>query len=229
MPVLWTAAQKGQYTPPTEIKQTYQGAMKYALYSARGEPLEFTTKAGDAWGCINRYSLKDGKGNEVATATLKNKETTVHKIAVPGPGLYWREYNDNGSYWEMYANFGTVSTLALGMTYDYRNSSIPAQMFFYVPKGIKNIEYYYIRTNFHGGGPHKVLDPMGKVAKDVDVNGDWVTVPVPAGMDGRLWSFQNPVLGFFSFNNLPNYYAATPVGLMVPKEVAEKNGLVLRK
>ena len=42
---------------------------------------------------------------------------------------------------------------------------IPAQMYFYVLKGIRNIEYFYTRTSFHPGGPHKVV-------KDVDVNGD---------------------------------------------------------
>ena len=99
---------------------------------------------------------------------------------------------------------------------------IPAQMYFYVLKGIRNIEYFYTRTSFHPGGPHKVV-------KDVDVNGDWVSVPVPSGMGGKIWSYQNPVVGVFNFNNIPNYYVPAPDGLLVPRETAQKDALALRK
>ena len=239
--VSWTAAQKGtaplipQLDPTTKkdvgIFQSYQGGATYALYSVKGEPLKFSTWAGDAWGGINRLSIKDSKGVEVFKKDkIPNKEDSTHNIAVPGPGLYWLEYNDNGSYWSMKTPEGLLATIPLGQTQDYRNMWwIPTQMFFYVPKGIKSIEYYYTRTNFHPGGPHKVVDPDGKVVKEVDVNGDWVSVPVPAGMDGKIWSFQNPVLGIFNFNNIPNNYAPTKEGLLIPSEVAKKDALTLLK
>jgi len=240
VPINWTSAQKGTYTlvTPKDDKgkdlglfQTYQGGARYALYSVKGEPLVFDTWAGDAWGGINRLTITDSKGVVVwSKDKIPNKADSSHKIGVPGPGLYWLDYNDNGSYWSMKTPDGMIATIPLGQTQDYRNMwTIPAQMYFYVPKGIKNIEYYYTRTSFHPGGPHKVVDPSGKVVKDVDVNGDWVTVPVPAGMDGKIWSFQNPVLGVFNFNNIPNNYAPTPDGLLIPRETALKDGLVLRK
>jgi len=240
VPITWTAAQKGTYkivTPKDEkgvdmgLFQSYQGGARYALYSLKGEPLKFSTWAGDAWGGINRLSITDSKGVEVFKKDkIPNKADSTHNIAVPGPGLYWLDYSDNGSYWSMKTPDGMIASIPLGQTQDYRNMwHIPAQMFFYVPKGIKNIEYYYTRTNFHPGGPHKVVDPSGKVVKDVDVNGDWVSVPVPNGMDGKIWSFQNPVLGVFNFNNIPNLYAPTPDGLLVPRETAEKDGLAIRK
>jgi RNA polymerase sigma-70 factor (ECF subfamily) len=75
------------------------------------------------------------------------------------------------------------------------------------------------------GGPHKVIDPAGNVAQAVDVNGDWVGIPVPAGMDGKLWRLREPVLGIFWFNNIPNYIAASPDALLVPREVAARDGL----
>jgi hypothetical protein len=239
VPINWTAEQKGDAKLITQkdeaghdaIFQYYQGGVRYALYSLHGEPLKFTTWAGDAWGGINRLNISDDKGNVIFTKDkIPNKQTTTHNIGVPGPGLYWLDYNDNGSYWIMYTPDDFIATIPLGQTQDYRNMrTIPAQMFFYVPKGIKTIEYYYTRTAFHPGGPHKVVDPTGKVVKDVDINGDWMTIPVPDGMDGKIWSFQNPVLGVFWFNNLPNYFAPTPGGLMVPREVAEKDGLTIRK
>ncbi|MEO6908855.1 MAG: hypothetical protein ABI210_13295, partial [Abditibacteriaceae bacterium] len=241
VPINWTDEQKGsapripQLDPKTHedagIFQVYQGGVKYALYSVKGEPLKFSTWAGDAWGGINRFTLSDSKGNVIFSKDkIPNKADSTHNVAVPGPGLYWLDYNDNGSYWSMKTPEGLIATIPLGQTQDYRNMWwIPTQMFFYVPKGIKQFVYFYTRTNFHPGGPHKVVDPDGKVVKDVDVNGDWVVIPVPDGMDGKIWSFQNPVLGIFNFNNIPNYYAPTKTGLMVPREVAEKDGLAIRK
>jgi hypothetical protein len=116
----------------------------------------------------------------------------------------------------------------MGQTQDFRTNQIMQEMFFYVPRGTKNLEYYYTRTNFHPGGPHQVVDPTGKVVRDVDINGDWIAIPVPKGMDGKVWSFKTPVLGVFWFNNFPNYLAASPEALLVPREVAEKDGLKVR-
>ena len=240
VPITWTAAQKGTHTLVTQkddkgvdkgLFQNYQGGVRYALYSVKGEPLEFSTYAGNAYGSINRLSIVDSKGVEVFKKDkIPNLETTKHRIAVAAPGLYWLDYQDNGSYWTMFTPDGLITSIPLGQTQDYRNMHyVPAQMFFYVPKGLKSIQYYYTRTAFHPGGPHKVVDPNGKVVKEVDVNGDWVSVPVPAGMDGKVWGFQNPVLGIFNFNNLPNLYAPTPDGILVPREVAVKDGLAIRK
>ena len=230
VPVAWTAAQKGTYTLEKELSQTYQGAVKYGLYSVAGEPLQFTTYAGDAWGGKNRLTVSNSDGVIYSEDKIPNKATTRHKVAVPGPGLYWLDYNDNGSYWTMFTPAGLLATIPLGQTQDYRNmGKIPAQMFFYVPKGTMNLQYYYTRTAFHPGGPHKVIDPNGKVVKDVDVNGDWVSVAIPAGLDGKIWSFQNPALGIFNFNNIPNYFAPTPDGVLVPRELALKDALEIRR
>jgi hypothetical protein len=240
VPIDWTPEQKGNAKliflkdkdgQDLQPFQNYQGGVRYALYSLHGEPLKFTTGAGDAWGGINRLTISDAKGNGIfEEKNIPNNKATIHNIAVPGPGLYWLDYNDNGSYWAMYTPEGLIATIPLGQTQDYRNMVyIPPQMFFYVPKGIKSIEYFYTRTAFHPGGPHQVVNPNGEVVKDVDINGDWISIPVPTGMDGKLWSFRNPVLGIFWFNNLPNYFAPTPDGLMVPREVAEKDGLTIRR
>ncbi|MDQ2732982.1 MAG: hypothetical protein M3Y56_15095, partial [Armatimonadota bacterium] len=142
-------------------------------------------------------------------------------------GLYYLNYDDGGSYWSMTVRPGLAASIPMGQTSDYRNSQVMQDMYFYVPKGTRNIEYYYTRTAFHPGGPHDVIGPDGKLQKSVDVNGDYVSVPVPTGMDGKLWRFHQPVLGFFWFNNVPNYLAASPEALLVPREVVARDGLAV--
>jgi hypothetical protein len=51
---------------------------------------------------------------------------------------------------------------------------------------------------------------------------------VPAGMDGKVWSFT----GRFDtrhFVNAPNFIAPSPQALLIPRELAEKDGLTLRR
>ena len=223
VPVVWPER------PAVKSEQAYQGGARYILASIGGEPLEFSTWAGTAWGGINRFVITDAKGNEVAKGQLPNDKTTSHSIKVPGLGRYTLDYNDNGSYWSITVAPGRVATLPMGQMQDFRNSKVMQEMYFYVPKGTRQIDYYYTRTAFHPGGRHQVIDPAGKTVKDVDVNGDWVSVPVPAGLDGKLWRFRDPVLGVFWFNNLPNYLAASPDALLVPREVAERDGLQMKR
>ena len=46
-----------------------------------------------------------------------------------------------------------------------------------------------------------------------------VTVEVPAGSDGQPWSISKLALGHLWFFNVPNYLAASPDALLVPREV----------
>ena len=230
VPVAWTEGQKGVTAIPAQMTQGYWGKITYAMYSLRGEPLQFTTKAvwfrGD-----HAYSVKDAKGALISSGKIKDVELKTYQIKVPDPGLYWLEYLGGGDKWEISLQPGDAASIVLGVPYNssYANTIVAPQMFFYVPKGTKTIVYFYTTTAYHPGGPHNVLDPMGKVVKEVNTTGDWITVPVPEGMDGKVWSFQNPSMGTFKFNNLPNLYAAAPDALLVPRELAVKDGLAIRK
>jgi len=229
LPVAWTAAQKGVTAIPAEMTQGYWGKIRYAMYSLKGEPLQFTTKAiwfrGD-----HAYSVKDAQGALISAGRIKDVELKTYSIKVPAPGLYWLEYEGGGDKWEITMQPGAAASIMLGVPgSSYANTVVAPQMFFYVPKGTKTIVYFYTTTGYHPGGPHKVLDPAGQVAKDVTTTGDWITVPVPPEMDGKVWSFQNPSLGMFKLNNLPNLYAAAPDALLVPLELVKKDGLAIRK
>jgi len=95
-------------------------------------------------------------------------------------------------------------------------------MYLYVPKGIKTIEY------FNQGGGHALLGPDDSVQAQVPGN-DYAQVAVPAGMDGKLWKLRGVSLGRILFYNLPPYFAPSPDALLIPREVATKDGLTLRR
>jgi hypothetical protein len=97
-------------------------------------------------------------------------------------------------------------------------------MYFYVPKGTKSIDFY------HKGYRFKVIGPDGKDAFQVPISpGQNYSVPVTNGQDGQVWSLGGLTLGNLHLYNVPNYIAASPAALMVPREVAEKDGLQRRQ
>lgn len=93
----------------------------------------------------------------------------------------------------------------------------------YVSKGTREIQYFW------AGIPHEVFGADGKMVRAVTESGRNVIIPVPEGMDGKTWAFQHLVLGRLWFFNLPNYLAASPDALLIPREVAAKDGLNLSK
>jgi hypothetical protein len=95
-----------------------------------------------------------------------------------------------------------------------------ARVYFYVPKGTRQIQYFW------EGGPHKVLGPDGALVSTVTSRGTYVKIDVPDGADGKAWSFAELSLGHLWFFNVPNYLAASPEALLVPREVAERDGLL---
>ena len=86
------------------------------------------------------------------------------------------------------------------------------RMYFYVPKGTKEVQYYW------EGPPHEMNGPDGKRLASISSRGEHVRIAVPAGSDGQVWSFTKLCLGRLWFFNVPNYLAALPDSLLVPRE-----------
>jgi hypothetical protein len=101
------------------------------------------------------------------------------------------------------------------------------QLYFYVPKGTKTIQYYC-------RGSHSVYPPQGtgrgrtlipKLPRHIArVN----EIPVPAGEDGKLWSLKYNVRQPWFFN-IPNVLSTSPQTILLPRELALKDGLLSRK
>ncbi|MFT5468146.1 MAG: hypothetical protein ACI8UO_003254 [Verrucomicrobiales bacterium] len=88
--------------------------------------------------------------------------------------------------------------------------------YFYVPKGTKVIGAY---AQASAGG---LYDADGQQLLDFkDQATDYVSIEVPEGQDGRLWSAR-ALGGRFRLLNVPPFVAGTAAELLLPKEVIER-------
>jgi len=156
----------------------------------------------------------------VAEGALKlNGEAHKVVMKVPQAGTYSFDFNDSGAGWRIKVDAGRPATLLSHRPQRYLHLGQMQEMFFYVPKGTKELHYYW------SGGPHKLVGADRKPIADVSTSDDLVSVPVPEGKDGALWSFSPHGHGHLWFFNAPNGIAASPSALLLPKEVVEKDGL----
>lgn len=208
--------------------QLYQEGSLYALYS-RGEPLKIKLTAGGAYGGLKQtYEIRDAKAKVLKSGKPKAGETVEFDFPVPAPGVYYLDYHDHGAYGQVFLAADQLAVLPV-KDRDFRAMGHINDMVFYVPKGTKTIDYYYRRSPWQFGGAHQITDPAGK-AVDVAVDGDYVSIPVGAGMDGKLWKIGGPSfgLGYFHFFNVPNYFSPSPAAMLLPREIAAKDGLKIR-
>jgi hypothetical protein len=88
-------------------------------------------------------------------------------------------------------------------------------LYFYVPKG----------TTVIGGfsdGVGNLADPAGKIVHEFTDKPGYFSVPVPAGEDGKLWSFKN-TSGNRQLMTVPPCLARDASELLLPSEVVEKD------
>lgn len=213
---------------PAASSQTYQNPGKYALYSLKGEPIEIALTAGViAWyrdRAEAEYRLLDTAGKEIAKARLPlDGQPHPLSLAVPKAGLYWLIMNDQGTAWTISAAAGKPIAVVLSRDYHPMHAGWMQRMYFYVPKGTKEIQYFW------NGGPHVIYGPDGKERARVTASGKYITGPVRPGEDGKVWSFGEFALGDLYFANIPGYLAASPDALLLPRELVEKDGLGKKK
>ena len=207
---------------PPLSSQKFQSPGRYAFYSRQGEPLEMTITTGVLEAFRGRpaaqYTITDAAGKVIADGRLAlDGEQHPLKIPVPAAGPYWMVYKDSGSGWQIDVPAGRPASLALSL--DYTPNSLGGRMprmYFFVPKGTKQVQY------FCKGILYDVNGPDGKKLKTVSESGKYITVDVPAGADGKVWSFNNLAIGDLYFCNIPNYIAVSPDALLVPREVLGK-------
>lgn len=208
-----------------ESKQAYQGGLRYALYSAGGEPLSLQVVPGTiAWyrdRAAAKWNVSDGTGTRIAGGSLPlDGETHAIEVNVPAAGLYYFQFDDSRAGWKIHVAAERIATIELVRADGFAHAGWMQPMYFYVPKGTDELQYFW------SGGPHRVHGPDGTKLKEVETSGAIVRVRVPEGADGRPWHFTRMALGHLWFFNAPNYLAASPAALLIPKELAARDGLL---
>ena len=209
--------------------QFYQGPAVYEMISLRGEPLKIKFEAGNLYEYPMTYQVTDTAGHILKEGKPNLGEMMEFEVPVPGPGLYFFNFNDGGNCGERFWKADQIVALPLQKNRPYQAMIHVDPMYFYVPKGTTNVNYYYRRADWQFGGAHQVIDPNGIVVKEVNVHGEYVSFPVPAGTDGKVWSMGGPSfgLGLFYFFNIPNYFSPSPAKMLIPREVAENDNLAI--
>lgn len=210
-----------QSAKPAETGQRFQSGMRYALFSRSGEPLEGSIVTGIIAWYRDRpqatLTISDAAGQKVhEQRIILDGEDHAFKVAVPKAGLYWLDFNDSGAGWGIKAKAAQPVTLALSLKTRANSLGQMQRLYFFVPKGTDHIDYFW------EGGPHDVHGPDGKIVAKMTERGKFLRVAVPPGTDGQVWSLNRVALGKLWFANLPNYLAASPEALLVPREVAGK-------
>lgn len=210
---------------PTGTNQRYQGKVTYALYSKNGEPIECTITTGLIVGYRNRkpaeYILTNKEGNEIIRQRLPLDGNQYSlKIPVPGSGLYLLTIDDSAAGFAFTTNPSIPCVLVQRKGVSLHHMGHMQQLYFYVPKGTKYLQYFIDNST-----PHELYGPDGKLIQKVTEDDVFITVEVPKGLDGSAWRVKYLALGQLWFFNIPSYLSASPDALLVPEEIAKKDNL----
>ncbi|MFZ4775545.1 MAG: DUF4838 domain-containing protein [Terrimicrobiaceae bacterium] len=201
------------------------GVPRYALFSRKGEALSFQVSCGEIASLRDKpqghYKVTNREGRILVEGRLPLDGKSInHEVKVGAPGLYYLQVEDNKTGCWIQAEMDRSMAICMERGRGFVHAgSMRHEAYFYVPLGTREIQYYW------RGSPHQVYGPDGKLVQTVVTSGTIVRIPVPDGADGNLWFFGQFVLRHLWFFNVPNYLAASPDALLVPREVVKKDGL----
>jgi len=175
---------------------------------------------------------RDGKSTLVQEL-VQNSQPQEATLALGNQGLNTMRFNTagmgmmiSGGPWEYVAMPTSPDTVVFLGTLP-RDSVKPSKsVYFYVPKGVGEIEAFCEL-------PFRVIKQAtftpfnGEAVKPV-ADGELIKITVPPGQDGKIWRVSGGGLGTrFYFMNLPNVLCFHPGKILVPRELAEKDGLTI--
>jgi len=223
-----------QFPGAEPVETTYggeNGEANFALYSVRGEPLVLSIVMGAYVPNMKEgsYKVTDSAGKNIAQGPLpQDKQSRRLEVKVPRPGLYyWQVTDESGG-----ARITMPGDQPVVLMMDKKQlgtGSLPL-WYFYVPKGTRNIQFHWYADG--GTGGCQVRDPdnkvVGSVIMPVGIGGALATFAVADGHDGKLWSLHHFHFARLEAVNFPNFLSMSPHMMMVPREVAIRDGLSIR-
>ena len=164
---------------------------------------------------IALYPLAEAEMKSVASAEVEpDKNPRELRLETRFAGLHRIEASDAAQGTRIEWPDGTPMTIVSSL-------ESPARLFgrwhlcFYVPRGTQIIGGFAEGEGF-------LLDPDGKTAHTFGARPGYFSVAVPAGMDGKLWSFKHSS-GSRMLMTVPPCLARDAAELLLPAEVIEKD------
>lgn len=198
--------------------RSFMGTAAFLLASPKGEPLKFKITSAPSPRIERqdaKYSLSTLDGKILTSGDLPEGENTM-ELKVPGPGIYKFSCKRGGRGWEIDLGESVPGAVIVERGVEYRPQFMTT--YFYVPKNKGNFVVYAQE------GGMNIKTPDGEQVYQGTPNGDFISVPVPDGMDGRVWSLTGKSRNVW-FLDIPTVLASDPTRLFLPREVAVKDGL----
>lgn len=211
---------------PMDIRYYSGKEATFVMTSSHGEPLILEPTFGLVE--IRRgdppaeYRVTDASGKLITEGKVPlDKKLHRLEIAVPASGHYWVTLKDGMSACHLTAPPEQPLVLALDRKRSLTGIPPYQKMYFYVPKGTKEVQYTQ-----QGITSVEVLGPDGSPLEEIQPKAAGIVrIAVPKDFDGKVWSLPRQPLRYLTFYNIPNYLAASPQYLLVPREVALNDGL----
>lgn len=196
----------------------FLGKITHIMYSLNGEPLRFSITVRSSPHFKRqpgRYWLKTLDDKLIKYEELPEGKTNI-ELKVPTAGAYKFICKRGGPGWGLELPDDLPSALLFERSKDTRPHY--SNYYFYVPKGTKKIIMYV------GSGSLTIKNPKGKKLFNGFVHGDFIEVKIPPEQDGKVWSLSGKMRNIWFFN-LPNILSKKPSQLIIPEELAKKDGL----
>jgi hypothetical protein len=216
----WPASQRTR-------KLIYSAGCDLALASLDGSPIPLHISV-PKWG-VNRpeaeYLLSTLDGEPVLEGKLPEGEDYDLQLKVPAAGVYHFSCYMRGRGVDLHFPPSLPAGLIQNPGKTYRQSGLVVPVFFYVPRGTKEVKFYADNC-----GTIRITAPDNQVLHEAPSDGIPVTIPVPPGMDGQPWTLggvSNMRLRRFILLNVPNVISLHANMILVPRPIAEADGLTI--
>lgn len=199
---------------PKAHQQAMQRVERFAIHT-NGEPITLDITVGTiAWyrdRADAKWTLEDAAGKIIVSGVQKlDGEVHTLTLKVPKAGVYFFECNDSAAGWRITRQPGESLTWLPKRGKKVITLGPFGELFFHVPAGTKELQL------FASGPKFPVRGPDHKIITEVNANDEVVTIPVPEGADGKLWSFGPTSPSQIWLFNAPNCFAASPQALVLP-------------
>jgi hypothetical protein len=190
------------------------------------------TKAWDAW--VDKTMIVQ-PSVEITNAQGTAMQLVDVRLKAPRPGTYRFDlgYGGNASFLSSVAYDPVTQTYTNAAPFTYTTCAeghTQSEVYFYIPKGVQSLDLEVWdaargkQITFYKGLP----DCKPEVSRRVDVTGMGThRVALQAGEDGTVVSLYGDGFSFPFLYSVPTLWAKSPGALLVPRAVAEADGLTI--